>query len=647
MSRARSALFKKAPLLLLLALAAARAALGWLSARSFIAPRFGDVGQWADVGDRLLRGQVPFRDFGTLYGPLLLGWVGVGYKLAGANWFAALFQLEVVSPVLCLLLAYAIAARALKEPAWRCLFLVAVAALGLDHFYWSPALRVWLPLSGLVLAARAAAEGRDLSLAGACLLCGACPWVSFETGCAAVLGAAILLVARLRTPGRRARTLAAPAAALLAPSVLMIAAFPRMSAAYGRTLSALAGLTNWYGGAPFPLPGPDLETYGFYAPLFCVAVAGALALRALLRGRDRAERVESVADLSLAAFAAACLRSLLGRSDYSHLIFCLPAVVLLWLRLCARRRRPALGAAALGLIPFVLLAARHGDPLPPRRPAGLELAAWPEEGLRSSRRFVERSRLIVAEIQKRVPPDQSLLSLPLPLYAHLSRRASALPANVPEQIAFGRGEPAAVVAALEALRVPLVVVDPALRLRLPDLDPLLAAASSDPLDGRLTWSTAADEAITRELREYLHSRYALERTIAGAAFYVRRSRPLPPRPEAALRRVAGPRALELGRGYKLPVPRVLGRELRFDVRCVYAPGLSSLAKTYALVGYEEESGVTRTAVLPVPPARLRRDLRLPLPPVRLKNVYIEVLSPGAFNPAPRAVELDSLRVLAR
>ena len=67
------------------------------------------------VGDQLLRGRVPFADFNGVYGPLLLAWFAAGYRLAGADWFAALLQLEAVSPVLCLLLAYWVSGRALKR----------------------------------------------------------------------------------------------------------------------------------------------------------------------------------------------------------------------------------------------------------------------------------------------------------------------------------------------------------------------------------------------------------------------------------------------------------------------------------------------------------------------------------------------------
>ena len=91
---------------------------------------------------------------------------------------------------------------------------------------------------------------------------------------------------------------------------------------------------------------------------------------------------------------------------------------------------------------------------------------------------------------------------------------------------------------------------------MPRLDALNAAASSDPLDGRLTFATPADEAMSRELRAYLRERYELSAVIEGAAFYSRRDRAAPAPPPARLLPIDAPRALDLGRGYLIPVPPV-------------------------------------------------------------------------------------------
>ncbi len=594
----------------------------------------GDVGHWIFVGDQLMRGRVPFADFNGLYGPVLLAFFGAAYRLCGANWSAALFQLEAVSPALCLVLAYWISGRALKGAAWRALFVAAVALIGLDHFFWSPALRVWLPLGALVLAESALAAGDFRALALACLLCGACPWISLDAGGAAVIGLVVLFAVRGRRARLSPRRLAVCAAALAAPTSVMFAAFPHMSAAFLRTDIAMVGRLNWVYGAPLP-PRPGLlAAFCWFAPFACAA-AGALC-----------------GELPLAAFAAVSLRTALGRSDYGHLIFCLPAVVLLWLRLASRARAPKAAPvlAALGLLPFVAFSASDpdGDLARWARRAesrSIDTTDWPEEGLRAPAAFAARARRIADEVARRVPPDGRVLSLPVPIYAHLARRESALPASSAEQIEFGPGGPAGFVASLAADPPPLVVLDPALALPLRRLDDIESASSADPLDGRLTWATSADEAITRELRDYLRANYALADTIDGASLYVRRERPATPPPPARLVAVDAPTALDLGRGYLIPVPAALGRELRFSVRCAYPAGLSSLAKTFAVLGYVEKSGVQRSAIIPVPPASVGRDLRIPLPPVPLREAAIEVFSPGAFNPAPSAVVLDSLTIV--
>jgi hypothetical protein len=140
---------------LLMVLVLFRIVAGYFSSHDLAQGYFGDISQWMDAGDRMNHLQWPFRDFMALYGPLLFGFFSVGYRLAGSNWFAALFQLEMVSPVLCLCLAYYIARRCFTGFKFQALFLCGVAMIGLDYFYWSPALRVWLPLASLIVSEQA------------------------------------------------------------------------------------------------------------------------------------------------------------------------------------------------------------------------------------------------------------------------------------------------------------------------------------------------------------------------------------------------------------------------------------------------------------------------------------------------------------
>lgn len=632
---------------------------GVCASRALFEPHIGDVGHWMLFGDEIARGRIPFVDFNGLYGPFLLYAFAAGYRALGADWSAALWMLEVASPLLCLGLAWFVTLRALEDDGDRLVFLAAVGLTGLDHFFWTSGLRVWLPLAALVSLQGALTSRRPRSLAAGAFVCGLCPLVSLET--AAALGAALVLLLSTRLAGRglRARAWVPAAVALAAPTLAAAALAPRLCVAYFRTGSEMVALVDWCFGLPFPPHSGALAAFCWFAPFAATAAAFAAAL-AGLRGRVGPEaRARSFDDLSLIAFAAVSLRTVLGRSDYGHLMFSLPAVFLVWQRLCARLTpragRWALAAAALGFLPYVALSAHDADGDLRRlgRLAAWETRgapgniAWPEEGLSAPRGFVERSRRIVAAVRRRAAVGTDVLSLPLPLYAHLARRGSALAAGSSELVFFGRGGPAAAVAEMEARRAPVLVVDRALGLSMPPLDALNAAASSDPLSGRLTWATPADEPVFREFRASLRSHYALAEIVDGAAIYARRERPAPPVRAEPAEDVPAPRMLELGRLYRIPMPARPGFELRFDLRCAYPLGLDSMAKTFALVGYVERSGVARAALLPVPPAALGLDLRLPLPPTPLSAVVIEVVSPGAFNLAPRSVELRSVRLIPR
>ena len=55
---------------------------------------------------------------------------------------------------------------------WRAFFLLAVAALGLDACYWSPAIRIWVPLLGVAWVLHALRHGSRSGTALACALCG-------------------------------------------------------------------------------------------------------------------------------------------------------------------------------------------------------------------------------------------------------------------------------------------------------------------------------------------------------------------------------------------------------------------------------------------------------------------------------------------
>ncbi|MBI3552679.1 MAG: hypothetical protein HY077_09170 [Elusimicrobia bacterium] len=628
---------------------------GWAGLMASRAPwriYFGDVGQWVDAGDRMLAGQVPYRDFFGLYGPLLYAWSALCYRLAGANWFAALLTLEVVSPVLCLLLIHYTAARAFKDISFQCLFIVAAAWIGLDHFFWSPALRVWVPLAALLFAQQALLRPAPVArLAAAGLLLGAAPLISPETGIAALAAGAVLAACRCRLPGPRGREVAVFCAASLAPAVLLGALEPGVVGGYARMVTGLARIQNWSGGMYFPSLSPlSTESAVFYGPpVFVIAAFFALVPRSAGRAGG-SSFAEDAGDLSLAAFSCVLVRTMLGCTDYSHLLFALPPATLLWLRLFARLPRlPKAAAAALaglGLAPFIVKSTVAGYTLPlcARQRYGLlgaSLAPWPGEGIATSAEIVSRAQAAASEIKELSPAGEDVLSLPLPFYAHAGGRLSALPFPYPDTLLGLDDGPARSIARLESRKVALLLMDPAL------LPAPSAREFADPLSGRLSWVSAADEAVTRELRAYLRSRFELKTRINGMAFYGRRARPLPPPRERVVYRCPSKGALDPERESVFAVPGVRCAELRIKARCSYPPLLSMLAKTVLTVVVRFDAGAPDVVeILPIPPERLGRDIRISFAPARVRSISVRAAGPGGLNPPPRALAVDSIDLVS-
>jgi hypothetical protein len=112
-------------------------------------------------------------------------------------------------------------------------------------------------------------------------------------------------------------------------------------------------------------------------------------------------------------------------------------------------------------------------------------------------------------------------------------------------------------------------------------------------------------------------------------------------------RIAQPFKIIPGQAYRFPVAMIRCHEIRIDIQCQYPYGLSSLAKTYLAISYEDASGATRDGFLPIPPAQLKRDLRIPTAYAPIKNIFIKIISPGAFNPKPSSIKIDSITLVAR
>jgi hypothetical protein len=596
-----------------------------------------------DAGDRIIAGAWPFRDWTGIYGPLLYAWGAGWYRWLGADWHAALLQLEVVSPVACLCLAALVAAWTLPSTGWRLLFLVAVAALGLDACYWAPALRVWFPLAMLGWAIAALRHGRRIRSGIACALVGLTPFVSPETGLAAVAACAVvILLGRPEDDPSATPRRTALFGLLAAPAIVALVIFPGIVIPYVRDTVALSRAANWIWGVPFPGPAYPWRRVLFLAPFALAAASLLLAGLGFLRRRERAN---PGGDLALALFASLVLRSMLGRTDIPHLLFALPPVLVLWFRLASRVSiLPGLlaGILAVGcVIPYLglsLVEGQAGRALRPFIPGSGPAPAVIERVLMDGD-FAARLERILAAARPLAPAGRPVLSLPGPLYAHLLRRPNALPLAVPELL--GASAASRALAALEASPPSMVIVDEAQAL--PWDETFLRSPA------RLTWSTPADEAIARELRSWLARRYRVAATVEGARLLVPRATPAHP-PAERIVAVLAPTSAELDRLPRgdlasIPVPGVACDEIRLTVLCRYPHGLAGLAKSYVRVRAHARDGRILVGVLPVPPAGLNMELRIPVLPVPLVRIDLEVGSPGTFNPAPLSVAVPAIRLV--
>ncbi len=598
-----------------------RVCTGWLLATRPTDLNVGDPGQWIDAGDRMLRGEWPYRDWTGIYGPLLYVWGTFWYWLLGADWRAALLMLEVVSPVVCLLLAYATVRLTLPTPGWRARFIAAVALLGLDAFYWSPGIRIWVPVAALAWAARPPA-GRWSWLPFAA--CGLTPLLSPDTGLPCLL-AALLLPGRSGWRGRAGILLPLPAAWLIAPHAI------------GEWVTATGRLTataSWIWGVPFPGDLFRFRRLTFLLPL-AFTLAAAVRLGWSMRRASGTERSRILVDAGLLLLAAGCLRSLLGRTDTAHLLFVLPPFLLVGCRFAASSGRFGSMTLTVLLIPFLWFSAVEG---PVRRATdgwrsiGVERGIVPGDRVALPKAFAAHLDRVTGSARPLLSSDDSVLSLPLPIYAHLLRRPNALPVAVPELLT--RPTTGA------APRV--VIVDPTLALA---WDSYFLA----PTGGPLTWSTPADEPITRDLRELLRRNYAPHAEIDGARILVRRKAALPPRGERIIMTITpadgDTDAVTRGDAMTLEAHGAICDEIRTRVTLRFGPGLAGLAKAYTRVTAVERSGRVHEMVQPLPPAHLGIELRWPVPRAPLARILIDAGTPGTFNPDPRSATVDPVRLI--
>ena len=143
--------------------------------------------------DRILDGQIPFKDFYRSKGPLLLYLEAPLYKMFGKNHFAFFFVLYSLLPAISLILLYFWAKIFLKSPFFPIAFLIAAS---LQNLFWAggPTLRILAAAFalGLFLLARQRLRKRYFYLSG--FLCGCSLLISLEFGIAALLTIMLLLI---------------------------------------------------------------------------------------------------------------------------------------------------------------------------------------------------------------------------------------------------------------------------------------------------------------------------------------------------------------------------------------------------------------------------------------------------------------------
>jgi hypothetical protein len=630
-----------APLALLVILAALRVCIGWRAAGNPLLLSPGDVGQWLDSGDRILRGQLPFRDFIGMFGPLLYlgsGWV---YGLLGANWHSALLQFELLSPLASLALAYASVRLALHRDSSRILALAAAFALGMDHWRGGFMFRIWAPLVLVLAGGKALRDGDRRAFALACAGAGLWLLVSIETAAAALAALAALAAAGAAAEPRRRWSWAAAFGAAGAAPALSLLLWPG-TGTYFSVARGLAKYQNYIGGQVLP----ELSSLGFVAALalapFAVAAAGlGLSAARWNRSKQRPARLEAAALGALALFAALSLRSLLGRFDPYHLMFAFPPTLLLLLKLLERLpERRAAAVALLALAPYAAASVRAGElqyVTEVLTESTLELADWPEEGVRARPYIAARMRKIAQAVEQAVPPGKPVLSLPLGIYAHLARRPSASPFLYMDYLPADEQGVRRLLAA--SAGADFAVIDP--RLSYPAAELERARGQSR----RLTWFSEGDEAIARPLRSYLDSHFEAAGQIADASLLRRRPAPVPEPQEDVVASLPGPSQVRPEQEYSFELPAKPFDELRVTVRCRYRWGLSSLAKTKLELSYMDSAGAEHRGILSVPPAELGLELRVPVERSPLRGLKLRVQSPGAFNPAPSDVELEPIRLV--
>jgi hypothetical protein len=319
--------------------------------------------------DRILLGEIPFKDFWNTHPPGQLWLVAGLFRLFGESMTVLRVYDAAVKASLALVL-FDWAAR--LAPRLLALSAYAAAAIWLEYSGWFgfgytafPALLLGLLSIGWIVAAgeAPARAGRLVASAGLCTGLAALFRLDFGayTAIAAVatIGTAQALE-RLRPAGERMRKAAAALAVYGAGAVMPVVLALAVLAAEGVSMSKLVDILVTYPTRVFPeyrrlpLPGFSIWRLAYYLPIW-VALAGLARGAWLARGGGRAE-APAWCGLSLVALAS--LPQAWTRADMAHQAFpLLPSIALaaaLWFGLW--RHGGVRRAAACVLVPVLALA---------------------------------------------------------------------------------------------------------------------------------------------------------------------------------------------------------------------------------------------------------------------------------------------------
>jgi hypothetical protein len=346
-----------------------------------------DEGLMLQAGERIVDGQLPYRDFYANYGP------GQYFLIGGLDWVfgPSLLTWRILRVLLdagVCVLAYALVRRDAPEPLALGAWLAVAAAMAYPSIPHPNPTALALAFGGLLLAERRPA------LAGA--LAGLAAVFRLDLGVAALAGVALL--ADRRAAARATLIGVAVACVLMAPVVIAAPGdFWDQTIGFALDEQGLQRLPlpgAWHGGFE---PNKILEHYYPYVLLAGVALWLVVALRGRLPARLWAA----------APLAAAGVVYLLARADVYHLVP-LAAVLPVLLATAAARERSAAWTAALvlvlGLIAFQGLDLKRVqlfDP-PPLATIDVDVADGVKAPTAEAHALTELSRYVRA----RVPPGQ-------------------------------------------------------------------------------------------------------------------------------------------------------------------------------------------------------------------------------------------------